>query len=112
MSEMRRPEVKCGTASAERRHRRRGEPIDEACREASRVYQRSRYRYKSVKVDGKYYARKIPTRVLDVVELHEPVDVAELSAFIPGDDVSILRAVVRLVADGALVKVDTTLRLP
>jgi hypothetical protein len=32
----------CGTVSAAVRHRRRGEPLDEACRAAEREYQRAR----------------------------------------------------------------------
>lgn len=33
----------CGTRSAFERHRRRGEPADEACRDANREYHRRRY---------------------------------------------------------------------
>lgn len=33
----------CGTNAAYRRHRRRGEPVDEACAEAHRHYNRVRY---------------------------------------------------------------------
>lgn len=34
----------CGTASAYKRHKRKGEPVDTACREAWNAYQREMYR--------------------------------------------------------------------
>lgn len=34
----------CGTYAAYRRHQRRGEPIDDACRDAYNAHQREQYR--------------------------------------------------------------------
>lgn len=40
---MSRQDAPCGTRAAYARHRRRGEPIDQACRDAERAYHREHY---------------------------------------------------------------------
>lgn len=42
------PSAPCGTASAWKRHQRKGEPIDAACAAAWAEYQRERYRARKV----------------------------------------------------------------
>lgn len=40
---LRKPQAECGTLSGGKAHKRRGEPLCDACLEARREYQRSRY---------------------------------------------------------------------
>ena len=47
---MARPLASCGTPAAYRRHRRRGEPVDDACAAAAREQKNSRVRVKREKV--------------------------------------------------------------
>ena len=106
----------CGSYAAAQRHRRNGEPVDDLCRGAAMQYAATYWS------EGKGYAAGnrrrvegrnpygIPQQLLDIVETNEPVEMDELTAFIPeAKEATITRSVSRLVADGKLHKAGRTL---